>query len=277
MKNQPQFNDTTLKHLKKIELMILKDFIKICEENNIEYYSYGGTSLGAIRHGGFIPWDDDVDVILFREEYEKFIEITKTKYNEKYDFLCMENYEDYTSTCCKMSLKETKRDDMWINNATFDLGIHIDIFALDYAPKNKIKWFIYYQKCQILKKMDFLLTGTRAATYSTKTRKLIGTILNPIFNRFNMLNYYKKCYKRFVKNTNSNDDLLFDISAICYNKPFPKEIFRPPKKVKFESIEVNVPNDVDQFLKIIYGDYMKVPPVEKRPHHFCENVDFGKY
>lgn len=272
-----QFDEKTLKHLKEIELMIFKDFISICEENNIEYYSYGGTSLGAVRHGGFIPWDDDIDVLLFREDYEKFIEITQTQYTEKYDFLCMENYEDYTATCCKMSLKGTKREDKWVKNATFSLGIHIDIFALDYAPKNKIKWTIYYQKCQFLKKIESLLTATRIEEYTTTTRKIIGKMISYFLIKFNILKYYKKSYKNVANSTNPNCDFVFDMGAICYNKPFPKEIFKPAKKIKFESIEINVPNDVDQFLTITFGDYMKLPPEEERHYHFCDYIDFGDY
>ena len=275
--NNSQFDNETLKHLQKIELMIFEDFINICEENNIEYYSYGGTSLGAIRHGGFIPWDDDIDVLLFRKDYEKFIKITKTKYTEKYDFLCMENYEDYTATCCKMSLKGTKRDDKWVKNASFNLGIHIDIFILDYAPKNSIKWIIYYQKCQLLKKVEYLLTATRTEEYTTNTKRLIGNIIKYFLNKFNILYHYKRLYKQFTNKKNPKNDFVFDIGAICFNKPFPKEIFKPAKKVKFESIEINVPNDVDTFLKITFGDYMKLPPEEERHYHFCENIEFGKY
>ena len=68
-------NEETLNHIKHIELMILEDFIKICEDNDIEYYLIYGTQIGAVRHQGFIPWDDDIDVILFREDYEKFLRI----------------------------------------------------------------------------------------------------------------------------------------------------------------------------------------------------------
>ena len=70
--NFRQYDEETLKHLHDLELMILKDFIKICEENNLNYYMYAGSLLGTIRHKGFIPWDDDLDVIMFREDFEKF-------------------------------------------------------------------------------------------------------------------------------------------------------------------------------------------------------------
>lgn len=273
-----KFDDETLNHLRDVEFMILKDFIKICEEHDLEYYSYGGTALGAIRHGGFIPWDDDVDVLLFREDYDKFIQITKNKYTEKYDFLDMENFEDYLQMCCKMSLKGTDRHDRWSKNSSFNVGIHIDIFALDYAPSNKIKWHIFHKKCQLLIKIGFLLDALRVESYSTNTRRLIGSILKFTFKIFDITpKTYKEHYKKFVKKTNPKDKLVYDMNARCYNKPYPEEIFRPSKKVTFESIEINVPKDVDTYLKITFGDYMKIPPEEERHYHFSDNIDFGKY
>ena len=77
-------DEDVLQHIKDVELMILKDFAKICDENDIEYYLIYGTQIGAIRHQGFIPWDDDVDVILFRKDYEKFLKVMEENPNEKY-------------------------------------------------------------------------------------------------------------------------------------------------------------------------------------------------
>ena len=108
-----EYDNETLNHLRKVELMILEDFIEICEKNNLEYFSYGGTTLGAIRHGGFIPWDDDIDVIMFREDYEKFLTIMENEKSGKYEILNMDKYEDYFLLISKMSLNGTKIDEMW--------------------------------------------------------------------------------------------------------------------------------------------------------------------
>ena len=78
------YDEDEINHIKEVELMILKDFIEICEKNDIEYYLIYGTQIGAVRHQGFIPWDDDIDVILFREDYEKFLKVMEENPNEKY-------------------------------------------------------------------------------------------------------------------------------------------------------------------------------------------------
>lgn len=88
-----KYDDETLKHIHDVELMILKDFIKFCEENDLTYFMYAGSLLGAIRHKGFIPWDDDLDVVMLRDEFEKFKRLYSS--NEKYELLSIESEENY--------------------------------------------------------------------------------------------------------------------------------------------------------------------------------------
>ena len=102
-----EYDDKTLKHLQSLELMILKDFIKFCEKNNLTYYIYAGSMLGAIRHNGFIPWDDDLDVVMFRDDYERFKKVFLASPNEKYKLLSSETEDDYFHTLSKLMLKDT--------------------------------------------------------------------------------------------------------------------------------------------------------------------------
>jgi len=155
-----EYDDKTLKHLQNTELMILKDFIEICEDNNLDYYIYGGSLIGAIRHKGFIPWDDDLDVIMFREDYDKFKKIFNESYNDKYYLLCKETEEDYFYLFSKLVLKGTIFEEEWVNQVNFNLGINIDIFVLDDLSDNKIKRYIqlkkafFYSKIIIMSKIS---------------------------------------------------------------------------------------------------------------------------
>ena len=123
--------------------MILKDFIQICEENNIQYFLDGGTLLGAIRHEGYIPWDDDIDVMMLREEYDKFINFMEKNPSEKYDLLSLETKKDYIRAFSKLSLKGTHVEEYTDINTDYKIGISIDIFVLDYVPDKYLKKKIF--------------------------------------------------------------------------------------------------------------------------------------
>ena len=105
-----EYDPETLKHLQDVYLMMLKDFIKVCDENQIEYFLDGGSALGAVRHQGFIPWDDDIDIILFRDEYNRLIEILEKLPQDKYELLSSKNKKCYCRLHSQWNLKGTKTE-----------------------------------------------------------------------------------------------------------------------------------------------------------------------
>ena len=134
-----EYDDKTLKHLQSLELKILKEFIKICEDNDLTYYMYAGSLLGTIRHQGFIPWDDDLDVIMFRDDFEKFKKIFMTNPHEKIKLLSCETEEDYFHLLSKLTLKDTLFEEKWVSQVNFHIGVNIDIFVLDDLSDNNLK------------------------------------------------------------------------------------------------------------------------------------------
>ena len=122
-----EYDPETLKHLQDVYLMMLKDFIKVCDENQIEYYLDGGSALGAVRHQGFIPWDDDIDIILFRDEYNRLIEILEKLPQDKYELLSSKNKKCYCRLHSQWNLKGTKTEAYYDMNTDFTLGICLDI------------------------------------------------------------------------------------------------------------------------------------------------------
>ena len=131
-----RYDDETLKHLQEVQLMMLKDFIEICEKNNINYFAIGGTLLGAIRHEGFIPWDDDIDVIMFRKDFEKLNNHMTNNSNEKYHLINVLNEETYHYTWARFNLKNTLLEEWWADQVNYKVNIFIDIFIMDNIPKN---------------------------------------------------------------------------------------------------------------------------------------------
>ena len=274
-----KYDDETLKHLQNVELMILNEFIRICDENNLIYYMYAGSLLGAIRHKGFIPWDDDLDVVMYRKDFEKFKEIFIALNHEKLELLCNETESEYFYLLSKLMLKGTRFEESWLNQVDFHIGINIDIFVLDDLADNKLKRFYQLRKSFWYNKM--LIMSSVKLEDLPLVSKLFSHTIYHVLRFFNVRpkTIYNKCLKFLKKYADSDSNDLFDISATAKEYPliFRKKDFSSVKKVKFEDIEVSVPVNYDYILKSLYGDYMELPPVEERYNHPIENLDFGEY
>lgn len=270
-----KYDENVLKHLQNLELMILKDFIETCEKNNLIYYIYGGSLLGAVRHNGFIPWDDDIDVIMFREDYEMFKKVFLVENNEKYELLTHEIYDDYFFLFSKIMLKNTKFEEWWVNQVKFNLGINIDIFVLDYVPDNNLKCFFQTKICRFLDRF-LTLSSIKLEGYPF----LIQNVSNVIHSFLKLLNIkpvkiIDVCQNLLTKYDNTQR--VCDISALHHPQIYNVVDFKGDKKIPFEDIEVNIPINYHAILEQIYGDYMQLPPEEDRYNHITQNLDFGPY
>ena len=143
MNSTEKYDDDTLKHLQKVQIKIFKYFIEVCEKNNLTYFIYAGSLLGAVRHQGFIPWDDDIDVIMFRRDFEKLNNIFEKEIDDDYEFINVLNEETYHYTWGRLTLKNTVFKEWWADQVDYTPLIFIDIFILDNIPNNKIKRFIH--------------------------------------------------------------------------------------------------------------------------------------
>lgn len=269
-------DEDTLQHIKDVELLILKDFIKICDENNLDYYLFFGTEIGAVRHQGFIPWDDDIDVVLFREDYEKFLKIMEKMDCEKYTVYDIRYNEQYFFQFGRLSLNGTYWAEYWDNQVNFKMGIHIDLFILDKVPNNKFKRLLYMRRCLLLCKLCSI-----SSIKIEECSALINTIVNSLHFLFNKIGltpkyYQKKLLKLFRKYENRDCEYYADLTM--NEQPYFKiEDFKPAKLVKFEDILAKIPNNQEATLGQIFGDYMQLPPEEERVAHILNEIDFGKY
>lgn len=272
-----RYDDETLKHLQEVQIMIFKDFIKICEENDLDYYVYGGTLLGTIRHGGFIPWDDDIDVIMFRKEFDKLNKIMETNLDEKYDFYNCLNEKTYFYTFARLTLKGTLFEEWWANQVEYIPNIFIDIFILDNIPNNKIKRFFHMTTSFLLN--QFTMYSYIKYENFSKLKKNIQQIAYYLLKilPISPQKIKEKCIKSYEKYKDIECSHVCDFPAMCQMPIYDKKDWLPIKKAKFESIEVNIPNNPDKILSRIYGDYMKLPPKESRFRSSPEKIDFGKY
>lgn len=274
-----EYDDETLNHLKKVLLMILNDVKTVCDKYGINYYIYAGSGIGVARHGGFIPWDDDVDVAMFRKDFNRFSKLFNEEFGDKYTLRTPDNTDDYFLCFPKVILNGTTYEEFWSENVSFETGIYLDVFILDNVPSNKIKRMIFTNTCyykRLLKDISFLKKHN-----SSKPKQLLMDVLNIILKifRWDYLKLKKSCLQSYVKYQDNESEYVSDLDGNGHFKPhiFLKSDFEPAKITKFEDIEVKVPNNIDVVLTTMYGDYMEMPPKEKRYNHMPTDLDFGDY
>ena len=272
-----EYDDETLKHIHDVELMILKDLISFCDENNITYFMYAGSLLGTIRHSGFIPWDDDLDVCMLRSEFERFKKLFLS--DEKYDLLSTESHGDYPYFFAKLNLKNTRFEEEWMDQLDFTIGFNIDIFVLDDLTDNKYKRSYQLKKAFLYNRL-LIMSKIRLDDLPFVSKVISHSVYHVLhFLNLNPSKLNKRCLKFLNKYADVNAKNVFDISAMAHEYPliYDKNDFKEVTQVKFEDIHVNVPKNYDKILTELYGDYMQLPPEDKRYNHPIDFIDFGKY
>lgn len=274
-----QYQPDILRKLQKCELEILRDFVKICEENNLTYFGFAGTGIGALRHGGFIPWDDDIDMGILREDYIKLREIIQTKYSDKYTFVDASTFNDYANMNAHIVLNGTKFVEESAKNAKYPQGIFLDIFPFDNAPQDEIIREKYVRnvwlrsKFLIIKHTPFPVLPFRKGIKVKLCHAVTATIWF-ILNLFCISHkfLYNKLYK-FATKYNKEDTgyYYYSCSSSRQGTVYSKEDFYPLKKIKFEDIDLDFPQNIEKALTRVYGDFMTPPPPEKRVNH-CPNI-----
>ena len=253
--------------LKKTELEILDHFVDFCQKNNLTYYLTYGSLLGAVRHKGFIPWDDDIDIAMPPEDYQKFLSLYKKEKQDKYLLQYINNEKYYHTIFAKIRKNNTCMVEKEWQYIKIHKGINIDIFPLFPYPDSKRD----AKKLMFNLKLAQLLTSKNNKTKSIKNkiiffllrlipRKITNKIVSNILNK--SLNYNKPYY--YYK----TDEL---------NSPALKiDWYKEKIELPFENRKYTAPKDYDEVLKSMYGDYMTPPKEEDRVGHGDIILSFNK-
>ncbi|WP_017413639.1 LicD family protein [Clostridium tunisiense] len=266
--------NTDLRALQEIMLNIMQEIDKLCRENNINYWLDSGTLLGAVRHDGFIPWDDDVDLAMMREDYDKFIAIAKEKLPKNL-FLQTPDSDKYTQNPW---IKVKDRNSILVsnNNEKGHIGVFVDIFPMDFY-EHKGRKSIYKRIINNLI-VSFWL---KKAPFTKPFIKNLGKNLYKLFCKivFSLLFFINyewlvqfsgKLQKKSNSKNEAKDYIDFGVEVPFDIKLKEEHVF-PLKELEFEEKKFLVPNDYDNYLKKLYGDYMTLPPEDKRvPSHSIE-------
>lgn len=281
--NTRGYEPEVLEKLHKIQLEILEDFIYVCEKYNLTCFGVYGTAIGAVRHQGFIPWDDDIDVGMLREDYNRFFEVFEKELGEKYTLLTPEIDNRYACTVTHIQRKGTR----FVSEASQDLKceqcIFMDIFPFDYVAENEKEQKRQARWTGIWGKMLFLSgTAYPVIPLSGAIGKLAGFACKVVHFGLKLFHVspktlyrkYLKVATRYNKGVKSEYVTSFEYAGCLTDKIKVKEIY-PLQKVKFEHLEINLPANNHEFLTHVYGDYMQLPPKDKRVNHMPLEIDFG--
>mgnify|MGYP004611248973 FL=1 len=247
---------------KRILVDLLKYLDQVCRENSISYSPLGGTMIGAIREKGIIPWDDDIDVVLMHDEYEKLITILKTKQDAPYKILDYENTKGYLYPFAKLVDTRTVLNEKDVRQID-DYGIYVDIFEYNYMPNNNILRKIHYYNVYIKKSLCNLSANTKK--YKSLHKKIISWYAHFVGTEKLIKRYIKACRKY---NKCKTKFIMSNWPAYGYEHEIQKASdFLQFIDVKFEDINIKITRDYDSILKTTFGDYMTPPPEDKRVAH----------
>ena len=240
-----------MKEIWQVQLDLLEKFIDICNRHNLDYSLYAGTAIGAVRHKGYIPWDDDIDVVMMRDQYNKFLQYAKAELKEPYFVENEESEPDFYRQYTQLRRSDTTAIIDIDLEYNYNCGISIDIFVMDKVPNDTKKRERFIRKIDFMRKLFLFHRGN-------KVKKLIQAVIKPRY-------VIKKCAKYIQK---YKDDPNAERCGIIGFRPhdryrktawFRKGNF---KEVPFEYLTAKITKDYDEYLTFAYGDYM-MPPKEK--------------
>lgn len=269
--------DPRLRKLQMVELEILNEFVRLCEKHDLRYYLVGGTLLGAVRHQGFIPWDDDIDVAMPREDYDSFAKIAPQELNSQYFYQSPDTDPHYFLTYAKVRKNGTEVYEERFENSRFHKGIFIDIFPLDFCPKPGPVCHLLFNVLAVMNYRGQVDSGERYEPYKEISGK-IGYAVLRLFSPKGLV----KARRRLLglsKKLSGGEYLASYSGAYGYHKEiFPVKWFQRGQTKRFELLECSVPSETPAQLRQIFGaEYMTPPPLKLQKYHCdLEKIKWGE-
>lgn len=269
-----QYDKETLKKLQEAELQVLLKIKEVCDEYDIGYSLMYGSLIGAARHNGFIPWDDDMDIIMLRDDYEKFIKIFNKVTDDNYTFYSPLTDKNYSSSIGRVMKNDTVFIPDCYRKSKFKFGVYVDIFVLDKAINDKKKLKKQIFKSRFLAMLLFLIGSPTPIIPNKgligKAEALICYMIHYFFRLFPKSNVF--FYKLFDNNAKKYNDIETTKYGVFLDNEIETSFIDirdlvPYTELKFEGVDVKVPRNYDKILKKKYGNYMELPPLEDRVNH----------
>lgn len=263
----------TLKHLQSVLLSIIKQLDELCRKHNITYYLSGGNALGAVRHNGFIPWDDDLDIMMKSSDYKKFISVCRKELDPEIWYV-QEAWVDWPGCFSKIRLKNTYLEDIgeWEGIPMENRGIYIDVFEIVNSPDSKLLKLLQYIGAKMLN--SYSLSQKDYKTDSTVKKLAINC--SKILKIPLLFNFVKSSVFRYNKKAPKEYGNFFGMSR-WHNAFYCVNDFGKPYYHPYEDYELPLPTNYQEYLTQAFGNYMELPPIDQRHPAHSIKVDFGPY
>ena len=259
-----QIDNETLRKIQMVQIELLQEVDRICKKCNIHYNIIAGTLLGAIRHGGYIPWDDDADVALLRDEYEKFRVACETELDtSRFYFQDHRNTPGYRWGYGKLRRKETLFLREFQEHMPYKQGIFIDVFPLDAVPENYLLRSVKNFECFCIRKVLWSEVGKIADKSAVK--RVWFNFLSKIPEKW-VLGYYHNVIRKSYKCKSKW------VRILMYPTPnrewgYMRKWYENSAEIPFEGVTFQSIKDYDEYLSFKFGNYMELPPEEERKVH----------
>lgn len=275
-------NLSTVQIIQKKELAIFKEFIRVCEKHNLTYFALGGTLLGAVRHKGFIPWDDDIDIGMPREDYNKLMNLDPSEFNFPYKLVNEKNTPSFTKAFMNLQDSTTKIL-MTYSNVDHEESLWIDIFPIDGLPSNPIKKYLHEKRYLFSRMMVQLSQFNKIVNQNKENRPFLEKLIIKIAEVINVekvLSYpfWQKNYISTISKYGMKEGYAGNYTgAYKLRELVPTDYFGNGALLSFEDIMIKAPEKYQEYLTSIYGDnYMQLPPEEKRVPHQYTIISLGE-
>ncbi len=269
MREKERISKIDLEGVKHIQVEILSAIDEFCQKQKIKYSLACGSLLGAIRHNGYIPWDDDIDIYLEREDYNRLVNEFPSTYKKRYQIISLENHHKWNRPYAKAYDNRTVFKEK--TTSPINIGINIDIYPVDKVPNDISQWERYNKKRRFFQNLfsaKFIAYSHNRALYKNFILAITKFIVCPISTRTfaTFLSLYSQKYNHI-----ESDFLFENVQGMLQKRPFKRADFHNTVSHLFENKEFKIMKGYDDYLKNAYGNYMQLPPPEKQiTHHNFE-------
>ncbi|WP_025725316.1 LicD family protein [Acholeplasma granularum] len=272
--------DFELRRIQLCQLDLALEVKRICEKYEIKYFLIGGTLLGAVRHGGFIPWDDDLDIGMLRNDYDRFINIAKEELNKEYFLQTNQTDRHYGFGFAKIKINNTIFLEEITRKNNTHKGIFIDIFPFDNMPDNikQQKW--HSIKVRLYRHLLLIKCRYLSSDKNKKYKQIIMNIVSVPLLFITKKFLVRKLVREETRYNNKKTINKINLEgSYKYREHIAAKLLdNNLSTINFENISFYTPNSPELYLKNLYGDYLKLPPIDKRQNrHGIVKIDFGNY